>query len=141
MGKMIFLSMVTIDGCVSNLAGIREWGLKRDMYGITELYDNADALITKGMNAEIVETVRKNAEGYCLYEPEPDMGDLTREMFKRRIVDELYLYVFSYTVGSGIPLLSHDTTVANYWKLKEAKVYNEEIVLLHYRWLDDAIEE
>ncbi|WP_216593951.1 hypothetical protein, partial [Bacteroides fluxus] len=28
MGKLIFLAMTTIDGCISNLAGIKEWGIE-----------------------------------------------------------------------------------------------------------------
>lgn len=60
------------------------------------------------------------------------MENLTRQLFEDRLVDEMYLYVFSYTVGSGIPLFSHNTGIPNYWKLEEAKVYNEEIVRLHY---------
>lgn len=136
MGKLIFLAMTTIDGCISNLAGIKEWGLKRDVYGVTEIYDNADAFIQKGMDANVVSILRESVYGYCLYEPEPEMKELTWEVFEQNLVDELYLYIFSYTVGSGIPIFSHDIKMSNHWKLEEAKVYNEEIVRLHYSRVD-----
>lgn len=132
MGKLIFLAMTTIDGCVSNLAGVKEWGLKRSIYEITAMYDKADAFISKEMIPEAVAIIRKTVESYCIYEPEPDTENLTRQLFENRLVDEMYLYVFSYTVGSGIPLFSHNTGIPTYWKLEEAKVYNEEIVRLHY---------
>lgn len=89
MGKLIFLAMTTIDGCISNLAGIKEWGLKRDVYGITELYDNSGAFIQKGMDANVVSILRESVCGYCLYEPEPKMEELTREVFEQNLVDEL----------------------------------------------------
>lgn len=136
MGKLIFLAMTTIDGCISNLAGIKEWGLKRDVYGVTEIYDNADAFIKKGMDANVVSIMRESVYDYCLYEPVPEMKDVTQEIFEQNLVDELYLYIFSYTVGSGIPIFSHDIKTSNHWKLKEAKVYNEETVRLHYSRVD-----
>lgn len=136
MGKLIFLAMTTIDGCISNLAGIKEWGLKRDVYGITEIYDNADAFVKKGMDANVVSIMRKSVYDYCLYELDPEMKDVTREIFEQNLVDELYLYIFSYTVGAGIPIFPHAIKTSNHWKLEEAKVYNEEIVRLHYRRVD-----
>lgn len=63
MGKLIFLAMTTIDGCVSNLAGVKEWGLKRNIYEITELYDKADAFISKEMVPEAVTIIRKTVGG------------------------------------------------------------------------------
>ena len=38
--------------------------------------------------------------------------------------------------GSGIPIFSHNIKMSNHWKLEEAKVYNEEIVRLHYSRVD-----
>lgn len=136
MGKLIFLAMTTIDGCISNLAGIKEWGLKRDVYGVTEIYDNADAFIKKGMDANVVSIMRESVYDYCLYEPDPEMKDVTQEIFEQNLVDELYLYIFSYTGGSGVPIFSHDIKISNHWKLEEAKVYNEETVRLHYSRVD-----
>lgn len=138
MGKLILLAMTTIDGCISNLAGAKEWGLKRDVYGITKICDKADTFILKGMEIKLVSAIRESVTGYCIYEPEPGMENLTRQIFAHRLVDELYLYMFSYTVGSGIPLFSHDTGASNCWKLEEAKMYNEEIIRLHYTRVDTS---
>lgn len=136
MGKLIFLAMTPIDGCVSNLAGIKEWELKRNFYGITEMYDKADAFISNEMVPETVTIVRKTIDGYCIYEPAPGTENLTRQLFENRLVDEIYLYVFSYTLGSGIPLFPHNIGISNYWKLEEAKVYDEVMVRLHYIRVD-----
>lgn len=38
--------------------------------------------------------------------------------------------------GLGIPIFSHNIKMSNHWKLEEAKVYNEEIVRLHYSRVD-----
>lgn len=132
--------MTTIDGCISNLKGVKEWGLNRNIYGVSKIYDDADSLITKGMDARQVAILRESIGGYCVCESQPGMESLIRQLFEKRLVDELYLYVFSYTVGSGIPLFPLNAGVANYWKLEEAKVYNEEIVRLHYSRVD-ATEE
>lgn len=131
MGKMFFLAMTTVDGCISNLKGIKEWGLKRSSYGITEMYEKASAVIAQETSLREIIAIRENITGYCLYEATSDNG-LTKQLFDNELVDELYLYVFSYTVGSGIPLFPVNVNVATYWKLEEAKVYNEEIVRLHY---------
>ena len=114
----------------------RNGGLKRDVYGITELYDNSDAFIQKGMDANVVSILRESVCGYCLYESEPKMEELTWEVFEQNLVDELYLYISSYTGGSGIPIFSHNIKMSNHLKLVEAKVYNEEIVRLHYSRVD-----
>lgn len=136
MGKLVLLALTTIDGCISNLEGIKEWGLKWDIYGVTKIYDEADTFITERMGAETVAIIRESIDGYCLYVPEAGMEDFTRQIIEHGLVDELYLYVFSYTVGAGIPLFSHNIGTSNYWELEEAKVYNKEIVRLHYSRVD-----
>lgn len=132
MGKLILLTLTTIDGCASNLEGIKEWGLKRDLYGVSDIYNNSDGVILDSMYLEQIDELLESTDTYCVYEPEPGKEKFTQRLFENRLIDEMYLYIFSYTMGAGIPLFSYKTRVSDLWKLVEAKVYNEDIIRLHY---------
>lgn len=132
MGKIVLLAMMTIDGCISNSEGIKEWGLNRDTYEITKLYADADMIITEDMTMKQVAALREKCKNFCFFEIRPGKEDFFKNLLDSQIIDELFIYLFSYTVGSGIPLFPHDIRISTIWKLEASHVYNEEIIRLHY---------
>lgn len=132
MGCVRLLALTTLDGYISNKEGLREWGLNRDAYGITDLYEGADFIISPEMSASDITSICDSREGYCLLEVTPKSVSMLKDLFKHKVINEIILYVFGYMSGSGIRLFSEDISVSSNWELKECKSYNKEILRLHY---------
>jgi dihydrofolate reductase len=59
-------------------------------------------------------------------------ANLAAELFANRLVDQLILKVNPFLMGSGIPLFS-EVIQQTAFELTEHKIYNNGVVLLHYK--------
>lgn len=136
MAKIQLLSILSIDGCLSDMETEGRWWLHSESYCMDEIYSKATFKISPddSLTALITEHEKQDDTIY-LIEATPETADFINGMLRMRIIDEIILYTVPFIAGTGIRLFQGNLPIS-YWKQMEQTSFQDGTIRSIYRRME-----
>ena len=130
MAKVQLLTVLSLDGCLSEKTGDACRALCPESHGIDNLFDAADYELTPVYPTSRL--VENKSDSLFLIEATHETADYVNGLLRLQLIDEIILYTVPFIAGTGQHLFKANLP-STHWILVEKKEYNGGILRIIYR--------